>query len=93
MIKYKIGVYVEWISSQSNLLADTISRKNITEFKRFCTQINIQINQYPSPYAYFKKLTFMNNHKPYNEQESLDEEYLRFCDWIEKDPQKRPDVH
>ena len=85
MIKYKILIYVEWISSQINFLADNLSRKAINEFKSNCKALNIAIKPKMNNFIYFQDFKFMNDK---NSIENT-KEYTKFCKWIKLNPQNR----
>ena len=44
LIKFKIEIYIHWISTYFNILADQLSRFEIVNFKNWCSILNLHID-------------------------------------------------
>ncbi len=89
LIKYKIFVYVEWISSHSNTLSDALSRckDEPKYYDIFWNQIklyNYQINSVPTKTIVFNDFQFLN--KKLNNNLTIKDEYLNFINFMNLPP-------
>ena len=67
MMKYHITVWFEWIPTDCNLLADTLSRNEINAFKMWAKLHKIQINPNPIELKYVRRYVF-NIYQPIVEE-------------------------
>ena len=78
LIRYKINIYVEWIGTKRNTIADCLSRKNMNDFYRECNKYNMIHKQIP--FIYYDNFTFDEN--SHSKQMDYDREYQEFYDQI-----------
>ena len=60
MMEYKILVWFEWIPTECNKLADTLSRDEIKEFWRWVNLHQLRVKPKPERLHYIKDYIFMN---------------------------------
>ena len=80
MIKYRIWIQFEWIPSELNELADSLSRYNLTKFWYTVNLFNIEIPYKPVDIIYFDNYTFMSDKNKQYEDDMV--EYNKFINWL-----------
>ncbi len=85
MIKYKILIYVDWISSATNVLSDALTRfqDDKSYMNLFWNTIklhNYKIDKKPTPTIYFNDYLFTN--KLIDDKFSVKDEYVEFIKYI-----------
>ncbi len=80
MIEYKIFVYVDWISSATNVLADALSRKQWDIFWNSINLFNLQVNKFPTKTIKYNDFKFINSNE--NDSVFMLEEYKDFINWL-----------
>ena len=76
MIKYKIWLHIDWISSEMNELSDALSRYDFKRFDQISLQYNIHFNKTPLDVSYVNDFTIMPNKTNHYENDMV--EYKSF---------------
>ena len=61
MMEYKIDIWFEWIPTESNVLADTLSRFKTNEFWEWVNLYNIRLRPHKTPSKYIHNLSLNPN--------------------------------
>ena len=85
--KHNIEVWVDWISSESNLAADALSRDQISKFREWASMFGELDDEETDPDYYTEKMFSMPKALDFTTHCQI--EFKRFKKWLQRQPQDR----
>ena len=85
LLRFKIFLWIDWISTHRNIFADALSRCRIRSFKRLCRLHCLVYRQKPDEIHYPNSYTF-----PSVTRDDDAREYARFCAWAQRAHRREP---
>ena len=84
MIEFKIQLWVEWLSTHCNVLADALSRNKLRLFFRVARTTGVSLDKSRTRVVYPTEFRF-----PFVSRQDDEAEYRRFCAWARAAPGSR----
>ena len=85
LIKFKMMLFIEWVASATNVVADALSRKDVPGCRKICDELKIPLDDDMTRCTYVEKL----ESKCFLDKKSDDAEIKRLVKWLKKDPSQR----
>ena len=86
LIEYRIGLWIEWVSTTCNRLADMLSRKDLQGFKAKCRALGFEVDSRPTPVV----LPRRDSSSEFLREETDKEELERFLKFLMTPADKQP---
>ena len=85
LIKYRMIMYMEWVASSTNVIADKLSRRDVNGCREICEEMNVPMDEKPTKCAYVKNFESSS----FLDKGSDDKEVKRLVKWLMTDPRQR----